>query len=204
MSECRMCASGVRLCRDTTINICKNINICKPLFSAFLGREKNNVGVREILQLKKADGNITANRDEIANTLNTFWGELYTKKSNCMDIKAEFIKELPQVTAETFERLEYDITVLELTNSVMSTKTGKSPGQDGLSVAFYQKFWDNLKFFFTRLTMAIYSQNALPQNMNTGILRQLPKLKKDLLDVKSWRPICLQGVDVKIILKTLS
>ena len=87
--------------------------------------------------------------------------------------------------------------------SIYSMQTGKSPGLNGIMVAFYQKFWKELELFFQKMTQAIF-QTDCPQEMNTGILRLLPKPKKDLLEVKSWRPICLQGVDIKIIAKILT
>ena len=81
---------------------------------------------------------------------------------------------------------------------------GKAPGEDGITVAFYKKFWQQIENLFGKLLLEIRKQENIPENMNTGILRLLPKPNRDLLKVESWRPISLQGVDIKIIAKAIA
>ena len=37
-----------------------------------------------------------------------------------------------------------EITLLELTDSLESMKSGKTPGNDGLTVEFYKQFWEKV------------------------------------------------------------
>ena len=167
-----------------------------------MGKEKTNVGIREITQIKDTKGQVVSDTKVIQQELLAFWGNLYTKKTNCMGLAPQYLQNLPQISKETYLKLEQPLTEVELNTLLMSMTTGKSPGQDGLTVAFYQTFWEFLKIPFSLLTQALYVTEC-PQIMNTGILRLLPKPRKDLLDVKSWRPICLQGVDIKVVVKHL-
>ena len=78
----------------------------------------------------------------------------------------------------------------------------KSPGEDGITAKFYKMFWEDIKHEFFEYTQQLEKLEVLPENV--GILWLILKPKKDLLSVASWRPICLQAVDLKIITKAIA
>ena len=135
-----------------------------------------------------------------------FWGDLYTRKQDTLnfDLCKKFVKDLPKLPESAKQELDADITILECAQALETMLAGKAPGEDGITVAFYKKFWDKLQNLFQNLINEIKKRREIPESMNTGILRLLPKPNRDLLKVESWRPISLQGVDIKIIAKAIA
>ena len=171
----------------------------------FLGLEKQRNYNSGIYALYKQDIVVT-NQPEITQILTQFWGNLYTKKITYLDTQVceEFTEHLPQLDQTAKQELDNKLSIEECTTALSTMTAGKAPGEDGLSVAFYKKFWLKLQPLFLDLMNAIENDEIIPEQMNTGIIRLLPKPKRDLLRPESWRPISLQGVDIKIIAKAIA
>ena len=172
----------------------------------FFGIQKMNYAASDILQIYDQNKKVTNDKGIVERVLTNYWGSLYTTKGQHppQPLLEQYLKPVPKIDQEQYSHLDMQLAEEELKESVFSMKTGKSPGQDGITVAFYQFFWDDLSSVFTKVMEGIFEQGEVPDQMNVGIIRLLPKPRKDLLDVKSWRPICLQGVDIKIIAKALA
>ena len=114
------------------------------------------------------------------------------------------MQNLPKLPETDRLELEAEIQLEEYTVALESMANGKAPGEDGLTFAFYKKFWDKLQYLFYQLVLYLEKEGEIPKSMNTGTLRLLPKPNRDLMKVESWRPISLQGVDIKIIAKVIA
>ena len=166
----------------------------------FLGLEKQKNYNNGIFALYKQDQVIT-NQLDITQHLMEYWGELYTQKIMTLDkqICEQFTSGLPKLSEVAKDDLDRKLLFSECTEALETMTDGKAPGEDGLSVAFYKKFWTKIEPIFQNLLNTMEAKQIIPEQMNTGIVRLLPKPKRDLLKTASWRPISLQGVDIKII-----
>ena len=76
-------------------------------------------------------------------------------------------------------------------------KKNKSPGSDGLSVEFYQTFWNELKDLVLQSLNTAYETGKLSKSQRKSFLSLMLK-KNDPYDINNWRPISLLNVDYKI------
>ena len=98
---------------------------------------------------------------------------------------------------------EQNITTEECKQSLFSMKLNKSPGSDGLSVEFYQIFWNQLKGPFMNSLNESIQKGQLTDTQSHGILSLIFK-SGDETYLNNWRPITLLNVDYKIIARTLA
>ena len=96
---------------------------------------------------------------------------------------------LPSVTNDQKVVCKKELTYEELSDALKGTPNNKSPGNDGLTKAFYKTFWDELKNSFInsielvcqKMTLAILNVNQLSN--------QSKKKDRDKTLLKNWRPI---------------
>ena len=163
----------------------------------------NNIGINAI---QNKEGEITREPKEINNVLSGFWGELYSAKQKELNpgVIETYLEGLPKISETQLGNLEKELTLEECEKALYTMVDGKAPGEDGLTAAFYKKHWKSCRVGFMKMVNQAYKEGGFPVEMNTGVLRLLPKPNKDLLQAASWRPICLQGVDIKIVAKALA
>jgi len=115
------------------------------------------------------------------------------------------IEDIPKVSNINAAVLGKPITIPELTTTLFQRlNPGKSPGSDGLTVAFYKTFWDKLKFPFFRSLSSSIESGSLSNSQRRSIVRLIRKKDKDPADIKNWRPISLINCDVKIFSRLLA
>ena len=92
---------------------------------------------------------------------------------------------LSQTDSETCEN---EISLDDCKSALFSMKLNQSPGSDGLSVEFYQAFWDNLKVYFYNSLKETYQNGYMSETQRKGILSLIFK-KGDPTNLSNWRPI---------------
>ena len=83
-------------------------------------------------------------------------------------------------------------------------KKNKCPGSDGLSVEFYQTFWEEIKCYLHKSLSFAHEPEVLSTEQKRGIISLIPKKNTDRLSLHNWRPITLLNVDYKILTKALA
>ena len=83
-------------------------------------------------------------------------------------------------------------------------RNGKSPGHDGLTKESYEKFWDDLKFYFINSLKQSKIDGGLPISQRQAIIKLTAKKDRDKRFVKNWRTISLLNVDIKILSKSFA
>ena len=109
---------------------------------------------------------------------------------------------LPKLNKEEIENLNRPITNMKIRTVIKNLSTNKSPGPDGFTGEFYQKFKD-LTPILLKLFQEIAEEGKLPNSFYEATITLIPKPDKDATKKENYRPISLMNIDVKI-LKTLA
>ena len=80
----------------------------------------------------------------------------------------------------------------------------KTPGNDGLSIEFYQAFWPLVGTLLVDSLNYAFEFGELSNTQKQAIITLIEKKGKDKRLVKNWRPISLINVDAKIASKVLA
>ena len=172
----------------------------------FLNLEKNNYTkntVRKILI-----GNTEVDDDEaILDHAKSFYESLFFKKCDKSSEQCQvFLSNITTPTLSSANRAfcDSDLTLDELSKSLDSMASGKSPGNDGLTIEFYKFFWDDLKTILYNSALYSKTHGSLSSSQRQAIIKLLEKKDKDKRHIENWRPISLLNVDTKIISKALA
>ena len=113
---------------------------------------------------------------------------------------------IPQnlLSQEGFKLLDQPISVNELYGALQAMKKDAVPGEDGLTVTFYLKFWTLLKDWLFASYLHAFEYGVLSITQRRGLIWLIPKKDRDLQLVPSWRPITLLNVDFKMLTKLFS
>ena len=89
-------------------------------------------------------------------------------------------------------------------DSMKSIKNDKSPGNDGLTKAFYVTFWDDIIETFISSLKQAKERKELIISQRQAIIKLIEKKDIDKRYIKNWRPISLLNVEIKILFKALA
>ena len=169
-----------------------------------LGREKNWNGNRNMSKIKGDNGLIIKDTDAIMLFLKGHFEKMYEYKEG--DDKSQTYlldKCTTKLDDDDNDMLNNDIDLEELWNAIKRMKSGKSPGNDGITIEFYKKFWKVIKNDFIEVVRYVLEHERLSTSQYEGTIKLGPKGGDPEL-IQNWRPISLLNVDYKIISKTLS
>ena len=81
------------------------------------------------------------------------------------------------------------ITSTEIETVIKNLPTKKSPGPDGFTGEFYQKFRQELTPILLKLFQKIAEEGKLQSSFYEATITLLPKLNKDATKEENYRPI---------------
>ena len=111
--------------------------------SYFFHKETTLAKEKTVRQI--TSNNITyTNSEDILTCFKSFYENLYTEESADSSLNHHFLDNLPQVSSSDNLLLKQIIRKHEVLSALKSMQPNKSPGSDGLSSAFYLKFFDIL------------------------------------------------------------
>ena len=167
----------------------------------FFNLEKNRYNNRTCFQIFNKNREVVTEIEEILQIQKQFYTDLYAQNPevectiNELDVK---------INENCTENKEVQIQINELDIAIKQMAKNKSPGPDGITVEFYQKFWDQLRQPLYQAFLYSYDNKILHSTAREGVLNLIPKANKDTRDVKNLRPITLLNVDYKILEKVLA
>ena len=103
-------------------------------------REKN-----QISKIRNEYGEITTDNTEIRRIIRVYYQQLYDNKMDNLEEMDEFLEKynFPKLNQEEIENLRL-ITSTDFKTVIRNLLTNKSPGPDGFTAEFYQKFREEL------------------------------------------------------------
>ncbi|KAM9312112.1 complement C3-like [Gastrophryne carolinensis] len=114
---------------------------------------------------------------------------------------------MPRLEGEAVNGLGEPISSTELHQAIKASPNGRSPGPDGLTIAYYKKFESILNKHFLQAFNATAGDDEpglLPTEALEAHVTVIHKAGKDPLSCKSYRPISLLNVDLKLFTKILA
>ena len=170
--------------------------------SYFYNLEKRRAMAKNCNCLIKNNEETIHDIDEILKEQAKFYSELYAKNP---EVSFDLINEHGiRVSEGERQKQNRTLTIHEMTDAVMQLSKNKSPGSDGITTEFYQKFWSHLKCHLHEALLTSFDEGKLFSTARSGVLNLIPKPNKDSRRLKNLRPITLLNVDYKIMEKCIA
>ena len=98
----------------------------------------------------------------------------------------KFLKKhnFPKGNQDKIENFNSPITMTEIKTSIRNLPTNKSPGPDGFTAEFYQKFREELTPILLKLFQKTPEEGKLPNSFCEATITLIPKPDKDVTKKK--------------------
>lgn len=146
-----------------------------------------------------AHGDLCHDPQGMAEIVIDYFTKIFTSNGHSTDDMATVLGCVPtKVTAQMNQSLCAPFTAAEVQQALFDMHQDKSPGPDGMSAFFYQKFWHIIGREVTTAVLDVLNHDANLEDWNDIVVPLLPKTENPPL-MKEFRPISLCNVCYKIV-----
>ena len=111
---------------------------------------------------------------------------------------------LTPLNEELSKKCEGMLSEKECHLALKDMENGKSPGSDGLSIEFYQVFWDDINLDVVASINYSFEKRQMSICQKRGIISLVPKKDNSTNLLGNLRPISLLNTDYKIATKAIA
>ena len=102
---------------------------------------------------------------------------------------------IPRLTDQQKLSCEGSITEEECIKALQSFQGNKTPGNDGLPIEFYSKFWEIISEPFANCVNEIFTRGEMSRSQKQAVITLIEKKGNERSLLENWRPISLVNVD---------
>ena len=147
--------------------------------------EKSNKKKSCVWKIVTNDGTLTANPKTIMSELESFYPNLYEEDSGLSSSFLDDLKEFPILTEELRTVCEGKIEYNRCFKVLQSFQKNKTPGNDGLTIEFYEAFWSFIGRYLIDCINYSYEFGELSNSQKQAIItlkkRKGQKINKKLV-----------------------
>ena len=172
--------------------------------SYFFNLEKSNA-IRKNIKILNHKGKEETNQDKILQIIKEYYSNMYSIQEVELS-NTDFFEqpEIPKLSEADKDSMENAITLEECTSIIKTFALNKSPGNDGLPIEFYLKFWTEIGPVLVKSFTYSIAEGLLTTSQRQAVISLLDKKGKDRLLIENWRPISLLNADYKIFSKCIA
>ena len=178
----------------------------------FLELAKKTSTIEKLTDICNAEGKVLLSGDDLNKYITNFYSNLYRPDNFVRGEIADFlgadIVQHPLVcgsilTHEEREKLDSNLTILELDKSLDQANLKSAPGVDGFSYGFIKNFWNIYRQPLHECAKNSLETQSLPPSFLTAQIKLIPK-KGDIKKIGNWRPISLLSNFYKIVSRAIN
>ena len=124
---------------------------------------------------------------ETQRIIRDYYQQLNVNKMDNLEEMDKFLEKynFPKLNQKAIEDLNRPITSTEIKSVIRNLPVNKSPGPDGLTAEFYQKFREELIPILLKLFQKTAEEGKLPNSFYVATITLIPKPDKDVTKKKT-------------------
>ena len=172
--------------------------------SYFFRLVKKQGAERLVSALRLDDGSIVNSTPDLVDCFANFYSTLFTAEEVDRVSQEELLSKISaRLSTDQLEVCEGVLSVDECFFALKGMAHRKAPGNDGLPMEFYVKFWQVLGADLVRVLNSCFVKRHLCKSQRRGVI-SLSFMESDTLDPRNWRPTSLLNVDYKIASRAIA